>query len=176
MTRGGSDNGRNHLSEYVLLTERLKLSLRSREDTLAQIEKMTPEERVEVSPVWLAQVRATTTADPWMLWWSINDRADGSEIGSCGFKGQPSADGMVEVAYGVNPDRERQGYATEACRALVKFALDSDLVRIVRAHTRKENAASGRVLEKCGFACLGEVIDPEDGLVLRWEMSRPRIS
>jgi RimJ/RimL family protein N-acetyltransferase len=29
--------------------------------------------------------------------------------------------------------------------------------------------ASARVLAKCGFRRVGEVIDPEDGLVWRWE-------
>jgi hypothetical protein len=27
-----------------------------------------------------------------------------------------------------------------------------------------------RVLGKLGFTCVGEVVDPEDGLVLRWEL------
>ena len=29
--------------------------------------------------------------------------------------------------------------------------------------------ASTRVLTKCGFSRIGEVIDPDDGLVWRWE-------
>ncbi len=32
-----------------------------------------------------------------------------------------------------------------------------------------DGVASGRVLIKCGFRRIGEVIDPEDGLVWRWE-------
>jgi len=40
---------------------------------------------------------------------------------------------------------------------------------LVRAHTKADNAASARVLAKCGFLRTGEVIDPEDGLVSRWE-------
>jgi len=27
-----------------------------------------------------------------------------------------------------------------------------------------------RVLEKLGFTSVGEVVDPEDGLVVRWEL------
>jgi RimJ/RimL family protein N-acetyltransferase len=40
---------------------------------------------------------------------------------------------------------------------------------LIRAHTLPEMNASCRVLEKAGFKRLGEVIDPEDGLVWRWE-------
>ena len=57
----------------------------------------------------------------------------------------------------------------EAATALVDFALRAG-ARIVRAHTRPENVASVRVLAACGFKLLGEVIDPEDGLVQRWEL------
>jgi RimJ/RimL family protein N-acetyltransferase len=43
------------------------------------------------------------------------------------------------------------------------------LARTIRAHTMPEQNASTRVLEKCGFRWLGEVVDPEDGAVWRWE-------
>src|SRR5438046_10487620 len=81
----------------------------------------------------------------------------------------PTADGMVEIAYGVNPEKQGKGYATEAAEALVAFALSSGRVRVVRAHTLPEPNASTRVLAKCGFRHIGEVVDPEDGLVWRWE-------
>ncbi len=37
------------------------------------------------------------------------------------------------------------------------------------AHTCPEPNASTRVLTKCGFRRVGEVMDPDDGLVWRWE-------
>lgn len=67
------------------------------------------------------------------------------------------------------PQFAGQGYATEAATALVRFALASGQVRLVRAHTLPVANASTRVLLKCGFRHVGEVIDPEDGLVWRWE-------
>ncbi len=76
---------------------------------------------------------------------------------------------MVEIAYGIAPEHQGRGYATEAAEALVTYALASGEVRIVRAHTLPELNASGRVLVKCGFRYVGEVIDPEDGLVRRFE-------
>jgi [ribosomal protein S5]-alanine N-acetyltransferase len=54
----------------------------------------------------------------------------------------------------------------------VRHALASDDVRIVRAHMRPDGAASMRVLERCGFERIGEVIDAEDGLVIRWEIRK----
>jgi RimJ/RimL family protein N-acetyltransferase len=57
-------------------------------------------------------------------------------------------------------------------RALVAFAFTTGDVRVVRAHTRPQNDASSRVLTKSGFEFIGEVIDPEDGLVWRWELQQ----
>ena len=48
----------------------------------------------------------------------------------------------------------------------------SDKVSIVRAHTLPERNASCRVLTKCGFKLIGEVNDPEDGPVWRWEKEK----
>ena len=99
-------------------------------------------------------------------------RVSGSVVGSAGFKSPPSDDGVVELAYGIEPEHEGKGYATEVAAALTAFAFSCDGVGIVRAHTRPESNASTRVLTKCGFQRIGEVDDPEDGRVWRWEAYR----
>jgi RimJ/RimL family protein N-acetyltransferase len=96
-------------------------------------------------------------------------QGSGAEVGRCGFKGPPAADGVVEIAYGVSPEHEGKGYATEAAAALVSYASRQKQVRRVRAHTLPESNASTRVLVKCGFHRVGEILDSEDGLVWRWE-------
>jgi ribosomal-protein-alanine N-acetyltransferase len=123
----------------------------------------------EISPVWLAKLRIAKSADPWVHGFVIVERESNLAIGTCGFKGPPDHEGMVEIAYGVVPAYRGKGYATEAAEALVKFALGSGQVQLVRAHTFPSNDASMRVLEKCGFKRLREVIDPEDGRVWRFE-------
>ena len=121
------------------------------------------------SPDWLARLRAAAAADPWTHGFAMVERVGGAAVGSCGYKGPPGPEGVVEIAYGVEPDHRGRGYATEAAGALVAFAFAGSLVRLVRAHTQPGNGASARVLTKCGFARVGEVVDPEDGLVWRWE-------
>ena len=59
-------------------------------------------------------------------------------VGSAGFKGPPAPDGIVEIAYGIAPDFQGMGYATETARALTAYAFESGQVRIVRAHTLPE--------------------------------------
>ena len=155
----------------VIQTEHLRLILPSREEILARIESLSPADQAEISPDWLARVRASTAADAWTHGFSMVERASGAVIGSCAYKGPPDQEGVVEIAYGVDPEYQGRGYATEAARALVDFAFRSGQVCLVRAHTLPENNASTRVLAKCGFERIGEVVDPEDGLVWRWEFT-----
>jgi [ribosomal protein S5]-alanine N-acetyltransferase len=150
-------------------TKNLKLVPKTLEEVLAMIESMTPSEKAELSADWLAQLHASTSADPWVYGFSMVHRDTDTIVGTAGFKGPPSAEGVVEIAYGVNPEHQGKGYATETAQALTDYAFASGKVRVVRAHTRPEPNASTRVLTKCGFRHLGEVIDPEDGLVWRWE-------
>ena len=134
------------------------------------IEAMTPAEKAQLSADWLARFRVSTVTDPWAHGFRLVHRASGLVVGTCSFKGPP-ADGVVEIAYGVASDQQGKGYATEAAHALVAYAFTFDEVRIVRAHTLPGSSASIRVLAKCGFRHVGEVVDTDDGLVWRFEKS-----
>jgi RimJ/RimL family protein N-acetyltransferase len=129
----------------------------------------------EVSPVYLQTLRAASGPDPWAIGFAIVHRADRVAIGACGFKGAP-CDGHVEIAYGIVPTRQGQGFATEAARALVGFALADGRVGLVLAHTAPQSNASTRVLRTIGFRTTGQVVDPEDGPVWRWEYPRPTLA
>jgi len=155
-----------------LQTNNLELVPLTKAETLAMVEAMSPEERAEVSAGWLAQLHASATHDVWTHGFNLVHRETGAIVGKAAFKGPPTADGVVEIAYGVDVDHQGKGYATEAADALTAFALASGRVRTVCAHTLPEVNASTCVLTKCGFTFIGETIDPEDGLVWRWEKSQ----
>jgi ribosomal-protein-alanine N-acetyltransferase len=153
-----------------IFTTNLRLTLPTIAEVLASLDAMSDEVRAQVSPEWLARARAATDPDPWIHGFSMVHRVSSVNVGSCGFKGPPDADGTVEIAYGVEPDHQGRGYATEAAQALADYAFRTGKVQLVRAHTLPEENASTRVLTTCGFAFVGEVIDPEDGRVWRWEL------
>ena len=132
------------------------------------VERMSPSQKAQLSADWLARFHASTTVDPWVHGFRLVHRDSGAVIGTCSFKGPPLV-GVVEIAYGVNPDQQGKGFATEAAQALVTYAFSFVEVRVIRAHTLLESTASKRVLTKCGFWHVGDVIDPEDGLVSRFE-------
>ncbi len=102
----------------------------------------------------------------------IVERKSQSAIGFLGFKGPCDDEQVVEVAYGIVPTFQGRGLATEALEIGVAFAFLHGAIGCVRAQTLRENAASQRVLAKGGFTYIGEVVDPEDGCVARWELTR----
>ena len=112
------------------------------------IEGMSPFEKAQLSVAWLAQFEASGASDPWVHGFRLVHRSSGNIVGFCSFKGPP-ADGVVEIAYGIAPDEQGKGYATEAAQALVAFARSFPEVKVIRAHTLADGAASKRVLEKC---------------------------
>jgi RimJ/RimL family protein N-acetyltransferase len=103
--------------------------------------------------------------DPW-----------GSYIGYAGetpvafgaFKSAPEGSGTVEIAYMTFPAHEGNGYARAMVPTLYSMAIENGAALVV-AHTLPEENASNRALRSSGFDFAGEVSDPEDGLVWRWE-------
>ena len=107
-------------------------------------------------------------ADPWGPRHIVR-AFDGLVVGSVGFFGPPDdVDGTpeTEVGYGLVADARGHGAATEALRGLLAVT-DRGGVRI-RASVLPDNAASIRVLAKCGFTELRGA--NEDGELV---MARP---
>lgn len=153
-------------------TNRLELIARTRDQVLVDVEAMPPEMKVQLSSDWLRQLKESAIHDPWIHGFSVISKLSGIAVGQCGFKGPPSNEGLVEIAYAIEEVHRGKGYATEAASALVSFAFNDARVKRVCAHTLPEANASTRILTKCGFQFRGSAMDPDDGLVWRWEKSR----
>ena len=107
-------------------------------------------------------------APPWGGFLVV-DNVNRHVVGTCAYKGKPDEEGRVEIAYFTFPQYEGRGYASAMASRLTERALASPDVREVLAHTMPERNASGRVLEKTGLKYVGEVLDPVDGKVWRWQ-------
>ncbi|MFI0366252.1 GNAT family N-acetyltransferase [Actinomadura sp. 1N219] len=83
----------------------------------------------------------------------IIEKATGQVVGAVGLF-WPPRDGVVEFGYGVVASRRGRGYATEATRAIVAFALTAPGVESVVATVELSNPASVRVLENAGLSRL----------------------
>ncbi len=92
-------------------------------------------------------------------------------VGSGGVKAPPTAEGEVEIGYGMAPVWQGHGLGTRAALALTEEALAHGAQR-VSACTRPDNIASWRLLERIGFVRDGERADPDDGMLWRWVRER----
>ncbi len=92
--------------------------------------------------------------DPVLPRMLIVERTSGAPrlVGACGLTRRPS--GAVELGYWIARADWNRGLATEAGHALVEIARMLKLARLEAAHF-VDNPASGRVLEKLGFAATG---------------------
>lgn len=104
----------------------------------------------------------------WGPWLAV-DPALGQVVGDLGFKGRPGPDGIVELGFSTVEAHRRKGYASEAGRALVTWALEQPGVTDVLADCLPDNTGSIRTLERIGFTRVGE----RDEL-LRWSYSAAR--
>lgn len=91
-------------------------------------------------------------------------------VGLGGFKGPPSAEGVVEIGYAIAPAFRRQGLASEAVAQMVQRALTDPTVRAIDAHTLGCDNPSTRVLQRAGFRRIAEWEDPADGPIWHWRL------
>ena len=91
----------------------------------------------------------------WYAMWMI-EKTDGTHIGDLCFKGL-EAGRNPEIGYGILEEYRGQGFATEAVRLAIGWAFQHSEITAVEAETDPENAASQKVLMKCGFRLNGEI-------------------
>ncbi|MCX6134532.1 MAG: GNAT family N-acetyltransferase [Ignavibacteriales bacterium] len=116
------------------------------------------------------KLMTTVGGDPKWFGYLAIDTSTRQMVGTCAFKGAPTKERSVEIAYFTFPVFEGKGYATAMASMLIHAAQSSPEVDSVIAHTLPETNASTRILQKVGMKFLGEVIDLEDGRVWRWSL------
>lgn len=119
------------------------------------------------------QMRRDPAAAPWLLRALVVRGPAQKMIGHINFHGPPDADGTVELGYTVLPARRRQGYATEAVRAMCAWAAREHPIRRYRLAISPANEPSLALARKLGFRHTGSQWDEEDGEELLFERDTP---
>lgn len=104
--------------------------------------------------------------------WTLADRKTGEKYGSAALLPMPIEDdhtdysllvpgempaGDIEIGYFLKRSAWGHGFATEACRRLLRFAFEETPLTEVVATFDKNNLASRNVLKKAGFADRGTI-------------------
>lgn len=118
--------------------------------------KPTPRERIrdQVIPFHLAVYQRLDRLGTW----AAESAATGEFLGWFHFRpGQDADITNIDLGYRLRQSAWNQGYATEGSRALISMGFTELAVERVFAHTMTLNAASRRVMEKCGLTLVGTI-------------------
>ncbi len=88
---------------------------------------------------------------------AITLKSDGKLIGACGLRLQAENE-QGEIGYCFNRKYWRQGYASEAARAVMKFAFEKLGLHRIVASCDVNNLGSAGVLKKCGMRMEGHFV------------------
>jgi len=125
-----------------------------------------------VLPLVLDRLRQDPASLGWWTWLTV-EQASGQVTGAIGFGGPPDAEGAVMIGYATYPGAASHGFATEATRALIHWALAQPGVARVCASIPPENAPARRVAEKVGMRVAGTVWEEDIDDVLLYEIRAP---
>jgi ribosomal-protein-alanine N-acetyltransferase len=88
---------------------------------------------------------------------AVSQKPNGKIIGTAGFHSISTPHRTAEIAYDFAPEYWGRGLATACCNALVEWGFAQRNYVRIQATTLETNAASVRVLEKCGFVLEGKM-------------------
>lgn len=83
---------------------------------------------------------------------------------------EPEESGTWELGYVFHPDFQRQGYATEACSAVIDRAFSTGSARRIIAQCNPENTRSWQLLERLGFVREGHL---RQNVAFRYQDGQP---
>ena len=150
-------------------------AIRMGNNTLARVMGVNvPKKWTEFRDTFTPSYHRWKAHPPLRDWWVylIIHIPDNMLIGSCGYKGERDANGMVEIGYEIMPSHRMKGLGAETAKGLTDHAFAQPGVHKIVAHTVREENGSVKILEKIGFKQTEDVNDPDEGPLWRWELAR----
>lgn len=179
-----------HRGTVILETDRLLLRPFTEADTDVMFENWASNPHVTRCLVWAAHKDPEETRKVLQSWvkeyrkkdfyeWAIVPKDLGYPIGSIGLVDCSDSRHCCEAGYCLGEPWWNHGYATEALRVVLDFALNVIGYHSVMAKHAIENPASGRVMQKAGMSMrIGEIIpvSTANGLFdcIVYELSQPK--
>ena len=88
-------------------------------------------------------------------------KEDGVKLGCCGLYNRKGLEG-VDIGFALLPQYEKQGYALEASREMMRAAREEFNISSLKGITSKDHYASQKLLEKLGMKRTGTVVLPDE--------------
>lgn len=91
--------------------------------------------------------------------WVAEDRKYGKTIGNINVIKMSRKHRNCEVAYAVNPENRRMGYATEMLKAIIDYMLNEEDFHVIEAKHYSGNPNSGEVMKNAGMKKEAVLVD-----------------
>jgi ribosomal-protein-alanine N-acetyltransferase len=104
---------------------------------------------------WVKKELRKIDDDDWYRW-AILSKETGELIGTALIYVEEEY-GKFEIAYNLGKKAWGYGYTTEAMQEVIKFAKEELGIKEIMGRCAKENATSGRVMEKLGFTYVKDI-------------------
>ncbi len=97
--------------------------------------------------------------DPYYYRWAVIEKASDECIGQIAFFLVDPDNEFAEIEYCIGTAYQGKGYATEACKEIIRYGFDTIGLHKVQICCRTTNLKSKRVIEKCGLTYEGTLRD-----------------
>lgn len=152
----------NHTGTQEIETKRLILRRFTVEDVADAYNNWFCDPEVAMYMRWNAHTSISQTeeslkryiagyAEPDFYRWAIMLKNGSSVIGAIGFHVSSEYDSVADVAYSLGKKFWNQGFASEALKAVLNYALIGVGINRIEAFHSVDNPASGRVMQKAGM-------------------------
>jgi ribosomal-protein-alanine N-acetyltransferase len=122
-----------------------------------------PAKTKEECDLFLLQVIAAATATPLYGRWAACTKDTGDFIGSFAVIPVENSDQM-QMGYALLTQHWGKGYATELTRQGLEYVFSKTPLEIIYGYAEVPNIASQKVLLKCGFKSIGQMMEREKEL------------
>jgi [ribosomal protein S5]-alanine N-acetyltransferase len=111
------------------------------------------------SPQWIEERLALEISNQSRYgyqYWPVFRLSDEAHVGCAGLRPVSGSEDVLELGFHLRPEYWGQGFATEASRAVIRYAFATALARALVAGHHPQNEASRRVLQRLGFRHTGD--------------------
>lgn len=159
-----------HIGTETIETERLILRRFRYDDDDAMLKNFIADEKIQSlysEPVYTTKDAVKGLLDKYIgsyekddyYRWAITEKNTDECIGQIAYFLVDSKNHFAEIEYCIGSEFQRRGYATEAAKAVIAYGFDRINLHKVQICTKTINAASKRVIEKCGLTYEGTLRD-----------------
>lgn len=159
-----------HIGTTTIETDRLLLRRFEYSDDDAMLQYWIADEKIQSmysEPVYTTKEAVKELLDKYIssyekedyYRWAIILKETGECIGQIAYFLVDSKNHFAEIEYCIGSAFQCRGYATEATKAVIRYGFEKMELHKVQICTKEINAASKRVIEKCGFLYEGTLRD-----------------